>query len=183
MVRTKSPIKSDKGKTKYKDDFLRQAYVLGKLGLRDEDMADVFKVDVTTIDYWKKNKPDFLRELKRGKREYDSKIVKTLGRRAEGYMVTETEKALVYDKFGRPHTNVKTITKHILPDITAIIFWLKNRQRETWVDVNKTEISGNINHHLQNNPIDFSLCTAEEKALLRSISIKKLSTLNGVSRN
>jgi hypothetical protein len=180
MVRTSR--KGEK-REKYQDDFVRQVYGLALLGARDQDFADFFQVDVTTIDYWKQTRPDFMEALKEGKWEYDFKVVKSLGKRALGYEFTETETAEVYDKFGKHHTNVKTITKHIPADVTAIIFWLKNRQRALWADVNKTEIHGNINFNHQSKPFDLSTCTDEEKSFLRSIAIKKLSAINGISQN
>jgi hypothetical protein len=40
-----------------------------------------------------------------------------------------------------------TVAKHIPPDTTAMIFWLKNRRRDQWRDVHKHEAN-------PGNPID-----------------------------
>jgi hypothetical protein len=34
----------------------------------------------------------------------------------------------------------KTVRKHYPPDVTACIFWLKNRQPEKWRDVHRHEV-------------------------------------------
>ena len=34
----------------------------------------------------------------------------------------------------------KTVTKEVLPDVTAQIFWLKNRKRAEWRDNERMEI-------------------------------------------
>lgn len=167
----------------YKDDFLRQVYQLAKLGARDQDIADFFNVNVTTIDYWKKNKPDFMQAMKEGKTIFDIEIVETLGRRALGYEYTETEISQHVDKFGNIRDLKKVSHKKMAPDVTAIIFWLKNRQRQFWADVNKTEISATVNlNETQTLNIESKL-TETEKELIRSIAIKKISALHGVSHN
>jgi len=38
----------------------------------------------------------------------------------------------------------KVTTKMVIPDTTAQIFWLKNRQHEKWRDRKHSEISGEI---------------------------------------
>lgn len=47
----------------------------------------------------------------------------------------------------------KVVTKHVAPDVTAQIFWLKNRMREKWSDRQNIEIS---------KPIDESIKEMEE---------------------
>jgi hypothetical protein len=121
--------------------------------------------------------------MKRGKWEFDFLVVEQLGRRALGYDYEETETSVVHDKFGNPHTNKKTMNKKMAPDVTAIIFWLKNRQRELWSDVNKHEITATLNlNETQTINIENQL-TQQERELIRSISIKKLSAIHGVSSN
>jgi len=72
MIRTKYP---DKGKGKagrkgyFQTDFVRQVYCLAMLGARDQDIADFFQVNITTIDYWKRNRSDFMQAMKQGKWE------------------------------------------------------------------------------------------------------------------
>ncbi|GAH53775.1 unnamed protein product, partial [marine sediment metagenome] len=40
---------------------------------------------------------------------------------------------------------VKTVTKIITPNVTAQIFYLKNRQPDEWKDRHDLDVSGNVN--------------------------------------
>ena len=44
----------------------------------------------------------------------------------------------------------RTVTKkEVIPDVTAQIFWLKNRKRETWADRQNIEISQPIDDSIK----------------------------------
>jgi hypothetical protein len=58
---------------------------------------------------------------------------------------------------------VEEKTKEVAPDVTAQIFWLKNRKPGIWRDKKETEISGG----LEVNPFD-GLSTEELRKLARS---------------
>ncbi|MGE5483158.1 MAG: hypothetical protein ACM3VX_09720, partial [Bacteroidota bacterium] len=64
-------------------------------------------------------------------------------RRACGYDFEETE--IIADRTAegqaRP-ARVKRTKKHVPPDVTACIFWLKNREPERWRDVVRSEVTG-----------------------------------------
>jgi hypothetical protein len=108
----------------YKPEFAKMARHLCKLGATDADLADAFEVSVVTIDNRKIRYPEFLGSLK-GKEQADNRVERSLYARATGY---------TYDAVKIFHTkNGKTIkvryTEHVPPDVTACIFWLKNRTR------------------------------------------------------
>ncbi|PAE20515.1 helix-turn-helix domain-containing protein [Robertmurraya siralis] len=59
---------------------------------------------------------------------------------------------------------VEEKTKEIAPDVTAQIFWLKNRKPDVWRDKKETELSGGLN---VSNPYE-GLTTEELRKLARS---------------
>ena len=68
-----------------------------------------------------------------GKDIADSKVEKSLYQRALGYQVTDTEKTIDMDKDGNPKpVRIKNVTKTIVPDTMAIMYWLNNRRRTQW---------------------------------------------------
>lgn len=121
----------------YKPEYTDQAYNYCLLGATDAQLADFFKVSEKTINTWKKNHPEFVDGLKRGKNMADSNVALSLYKRATGYSHPETHINCYEGEI------IKTeLTKHYAPDTTACIFWLKNRQPDKWRD--KVEVSGSM---------------------------------------
>jgi hypothetical protein len=129
--------------TKFREEFVTQAFKLCLLGARDKDLADFFEVDEATIYRWKAKYPDFCEALKRGKEEADSEVAQKLFHRALGYEHPE-DKVFLYK--GKPV--VVPVIKHYPPDTGAAAFWLKNRQPHLWRDKQEVAHSGEvINRH------------------------------------
>lgn len=57
----------------------------------------------------------------------------------------------------------KRVTKEVVPDVTAQIFWLKNRKPAIWRDKKDVDLAGELN---TNNPFE-ELTTEELKKLIR----------------
>lgn len=115
----------------------KKAFDLCLLGATDKMMADFFEVSEQTLNTWKKEHPEFLESLKKGKEEADAEIAKSLYHRAKGYShpdlyITQHQGEIIKEK----------ITKHYPPDPTAMIFWLKNRHPEQWRDKRDIELTG-----------------------------------------
>lgn len=131
--------------TKYKEIFATQARVAcEELGATDISLAKLFGVSKTTITTWKKEQPEFLASIKAGRDVYDTaRVEDSLLRRANGYFATETTKEQTFVE-GQPTGMqvTKTVKKKVAPDVTAAIFWLKNRNPERWRDVKSTELTG-----------------------------------------
>lgn len=96
--------------------------------MTDEEMASEIGISVRQLYRWYRTYPE-LCQAKKEKQIADFEVEDSLFKRAIGYEVEEAE--VVASKDGRP-TRVKKIKRHIPPDVTAAIFWLKNRQPKRW---------------------------------------------------
>lgn len=83
-------------------------------GLTEEQIAERLGVGITTLSRWKNEHPEFREALKVSKDEADAKVVESLYKQA------------------------------LKGNVTAQIFWLKNRQPDKWRDAWKIE--GGIEH-------------------------------------
>ena len=94
---------------------------------------------------------DICDTLKRGKEVVDIQVENALLKRALGY----TYKEVTREKVFNPETGqyelmpTKEVTKEVVPDTTAQIFWLKNRRPEQWRDKRDVSVEGELN---TNNP-------------------------------
>lgn len=122
--------------TSYRPEYAKQAVHLSKLGATDYDLARAFDVAISSITLWKTKHPEFSAALKLGKDEADGQVERSLYTRATGYSF-ESEKVFQY---GGQILRAPTI-EHVPPDVTAQIFWLKNRRPDLWRDVHRHDIS------------------------------------------
>lgn len=99
-------------------------------GLTDEQIASSMGINVATLYRWKKKECKICEALKKGKEVVDIQVENALLKRALGYDYQE-QKVEVSEKDGR---KVIQTMKHVPPDTTAQIFWLKNRRPEKWRD-------------------------------------------------
>lgn len=105
-------------------------------GLTDEQIAKNLGISKDTFYKYKKEHIDFSDSLKRGKEVIDIEVENALLKRALGYNYNEVTKELCKDKETGEETLVvtKVVTKEVIPDTTAQIFWLKNRKPGEWRD-------------------------------------------------
>lgn len=111
-------------------------------GLTDEQIAKNLGISKDTFYKYKKEHVDFSDSLKRGKEVIDIEVENALLRRALGYKYDEVTKEL-NETTGKLQVS-KIVTKEVVPDTTAQIFWLKNRKPLEWRDKRDVEHSGNI---------------------------------------
>ena len=74
---TKEPIREQNpvGRpTKFREEYINQAFQLSLLGCTDAEMADVFDIDVRTLDNWKVSYPEFFQSIKNGKTPADAVV-------------------------------------------------------------------------------------------------------------
>ena len=73
--------------------------------------------------------------------EADANIGKSLYDRASGYTHPEVKLFTQYEE-GELKVIEHEIAKHYPPDVTAMIFWLKNRHPDKWRDKQEIEHTG-----------------------------------------
>lgn len=105
-------------------------------GLTDEQLARKMGISCGTLYAWKNKFPEISEALKKGKEVVDVEVENALLKRALGYEYTETMVEHSPDGVKRRET-----VKFIPPDVTAQIFWLKNRKPETWREKQVVEVS------------------------------------------
>lgn len=138
-------VKKNKGGRPKEDladkvDF-KQVAKYAAAGFTDEQLAVVLGVCEKTICNWKED-PRFFTALKKGKGSSDARVVESLFSRALGHEYDEVVTEEIINKKGKVTSSRsrKTTRRMILPDVTACIFWLKNRQPQLWRD--RRELTG-----------------------------------------
>lgn len=97
-------------------------------------LAKLLGCGLTTLKRIKKEYPEFAELIKVSSEVADDEIISALYKRAKGYEVEETVTEVKVSPSGAAQTTyVKKVKKHVPPDTTAAIFWLKNRSEE-WSD-------------------------------------------------
>ena len=102
-------------------------------GLTDDQIAHNMGVSLSTLYEYKNKYSDIFEALKKGKEVVDIEVENALLKRALGYKYTE-----------QVITNgmVVEVEKVMQPDVTAQIFWLKNRKPDDWRDKQNFEVKG-----------------------------------------
>lgn len=109
-------------------------------GLTDEQIAENMGINKATLYRWKEKYCDICDTLKRGKEVVDLQVENALLKRALGYEYEEVSKKYESGTL----TEKKVIKKQVVPDTTAQIFWLKNRQPDKWKDKQDVQVSGEL---------------------------------------
>ena len=135
-------------------DGLTMLEGLARDGLTDELICKKIGIGARTFYEWMERFPQMAQAIKRGKAPVDIEVENALLKRALGYeyeeVTTETEEIPI----GKPDENgerqilmktkTKRVVKQVVPDVTAQIFWLKNRKPEQWRDkVEAVPVVGN----------------------------------------
>ncbi len=107
-------------------------------GLIDEQIAKNIGIRRQTLYTWKKKYSDIDVALKKGKEVVDIEVENALLKRAIGYDIEIKEEKL--DRDGFVHELKRTV--HVAGDVTAQIYWLKNRLPEKWREKQKEKDDG-----------------------------------------
>jgi len=162
MKRTKTPDKQIKRslpssgtpgpKSSCTKEVIQETYRLCLLGMTNKQLSEWFNKDITTIEYWYRNKPRFRQAVDKGRKHADGKVAEALYHAALGYehesvkffrgTVTEKE----YDEDGNlikekkyPKIQKVTYTKKYKPDTKAAEKFLGVRNRDTWGQADKVK--------------------------------------------
>lgn len=130
------------------EEGLLQLEAWARNGLTDEQIAANIGISRSTLNEWKNRFSDILDTLKRGKEIVDIQVENALLKRALGYTYKETTREAQFNPQTEQYEMVvtKEVTKEVVPDTTAQIFWLKNRKPEEWRDKKDVEHSGSVNN-------------------------------------
>jgi hypothetical protein len=116
-------------KSKY-EEYVKDKLMLvegwARDGLTNEQIAHNLGINPDTLYEYKKKYPEFTEALKRGKEVIDMEVENALLRSALGYKYREET---VTNK-----GEIVNIEKFERANITAQIFWLKNRKPAEWRD-------------------------------------------------
>lgn len=153
--------------SKRKKINLKKAEKLAEDGFTNNQLAEEFGVSPATISTYLKDWEDFSEAIKRGKDKADRKVEMSLFKRATGFEYDEityekTKPSLgigvkrgeekdieVMDIKAVPMYKTKIVTKQVVPDTVACIFWLKNRKPEAWREKQEINLGGQ-----KDNPIE-----------------------------
>lgn len=127
-------------------------------GLTDKQIAEE-KIGVSerTFTRWKCDHPSIMSALKKGKAPVDTKVENTLLESALGYYKTirepikvKTKKQLA-GKGTLEEEHIEYVEREVYypPNVTAQIFWLKNRRPDKWRDKNDQD----VNMTVSNEPV------------------------------
>ena len=104
-------------------------------GLTDDQLARKMGISRSTLNAWKAAYPGISDALKKGKEVVDIEVENALLKRALGYEYVET-----MDERSPDGVKHRETVKFIPPDVTAQIFWLKNRRPEIWREKQQIEV-------------------------------------------
>ena len=128
--------------SKYKPEYCLAVEALARLGWTEDRMADKIGVALSTFALWKTNYKEFSDALKAGKEEPDQAVERSLFERATGYVNKNAVKIFMPANAEEPV--YAPYEEHVAPDVTAQIFWLKNRRPDRWRDRQEVEHSGTV---------------------------------------
>lgn len=115
-------------------------------GLIDVQIAQNIGVTERTLNNWKIRFPSVDSALKRGKAPIDFQVENAMLKSALGYEYEE--EIVVQEKAadGSIKTKIQKVKKHQPANVTAQIFWSKNRKPDQWRDKRDIEHSGGLNN-------------------------------------
>jgi hypothetical protein len=111
-------------KSRFNDKIKETIIRLLKDGKIEEEVADIVGVSPKTISNWKGKNIELLHAVRESKLVADDLVEASLFRRAVGW-------------------------KHLAPDTTAAMFWLRNRQPERWREKTEGDVLVNNNVTVQ----------------------------------
>lgn len=167
----------------YKTNNSEQVFELARFGMTDKEIAEFYDVSISTMESWKRNKPEFAYALYDGRLLSSLKVVESLHKQACGYDYEEKQnnyKYVINKETGEKEkvlTFSKKLTKHMSPNVTAAIYLLKVRHGDKWADVFRADIT----NHIKVSKLDMADMTNEELRFMEAIGMKQLTEKAGAN--
>ena len=129
------------------EEGLLQLEAWARDGLTDEQIAANMGIGYSTLQTWKSKYQDIQDTLKKGKAVVDIQVENALLKRALGYSYKEVTREKIFNPATGQYELMPTkeVTKEVVPDTTAQIFWLKNRRPDMWRDKKDVSVEGSLN--------------------------------------
>lgn len=145
-------------KKTYDDSFPARAKELAEKGLNNKQISKKLGICKTSFYDYQKEFPEFADSLKKGKEPADDNVENALYIRAVGYDYEEQVIEERISEDGTQHTSVvRTLKKHMPGDVTAQIYWLKNRRPKEWRDTKNIELTDKDGVSLAPKPIEITI--------------------------
>lgn len=173
---------NNNGQSLYKPEYDDQAFsICSKLGAKEVDLAEIFGVAVLTIRDWRRRYKTFHDAVVTGRDIYDNEVVETtLLHRAIGFEYDEvtTEEIVLTRKNGKetvrlPAKKTKTTKRYLPGEISAIFFWLQNRNPDRWKNVKYMQLSGKTETLIKGD----GYLSKEQLAKLDRVELEKLAEI------
>lgn len=152
-------------------------------GLTEVEMCKRLGVGVSSFNRYKNDYKELWEALKDGKEIADYAVENSLYKRALGYDAIEItrqwKKVLTTKEDGTVIVEnklivTKEVTKHIAPEVAAIIFWLKNRKADKWRDKHDIDLGGNPFEGMEIKELNANIAEIDKR--IRSITGGESST-------
>ena len=141
--------------------------VWSRNGCIEEQIWKKLGVGKDSFYLYKREHQELFDALKLGKEDADDMVEAALYKRAMGYEYEEAEESESYNPETGQTTKTRTITKHLVADTTAQIFWLKNRRKDKWRNNEKQEITISTDAVTAHNDL---LLTLKTRAMSKEIN-------------
>ena len=97
------------------------------------DIAKKIGVTTSAFHKWRQQFPEIKKAVEENKEIVDYRVENALYKRCIGCTVTETTTIMsAPDRNGNRRVKTETLVKEIMPDVTACLAWLNNRQPTKW---------------------------------------------------
>jgi hypothetical protein len=122
------------------EEKMKEIEILCRSGAIDKDLAKFLKVSLTTFYKIKRQSKELSEIVRNSKVVADLQIENALYKIAVGFDYEETTQEVKTNEDGSASpVLIRKTKKHIPGNVTAQIFWLKNRRPEKWRDKHVVE--------------------------------------------
>jgi hypothetical protein len=122
-------------KSLFRPEVILIAKAMARVGAIDEEIADELGINRETFHNWNKNFPELANAVRAAKEVSDDRVEKSLYQRANGYSHPAVKVFMTREGKTIEHQYIE----HYPPDVTAAVFWLRNRRPDKWRDVHNIE--------------------------------------------